>query len=40
MPGGAKLTDDQHQAFKAGNPYVNVHSDAHTGGEFRGPLKP
>ena len=37
---GAKLTDAQYEAFKAGNLYVNVHSDAHKGGEIRGQLKP
>ena len=37
---GAKLTDQQYDAFKAGNLYVNVHSAAHPGGEIRGQLKP
>ena len=36
----AKLTDAQYDAFKAGNLYVNVHSDAHKGGEIRGQIKP
>ena len=40
VPLGAKLTDAQNDAFKAGNLYVNVHSDAHKGGEIRGQLKP
>jgi hypothetical protein len=40
VPPGAKLTDAQYDAFKAGNLYVNVHSDAHKGGEIRGQLKP
>jgi len=40
VPAGAKLTDDQYKAFKAGHLYVNVHSDAHKGGEIRGQLKP
>ena len=37
---GAKLTDAQYEAFKAGNLYVNVHSAANKGGEIRGQLKP
>jgi hypothetical protein len=37
---GAKLTDAQYDAFKAGNLYVNVHSAAHKGGEIRGQIKP
>jgi hypothetical protein len=37
---GAKLTDAQYDAFKAGNLYVNVHSAAHAGGEIRAQLKP
>jgi hypothetical protein len=40
VPAGAKLTDAQYKAFKAGNLYVNVHSDAHKNGEIRGQLKP
>jgi hypothetical protein len=40
VPAGAKLTDAQYEAFKAGNLYVNVHSDANKGGEIRGQLKP
>jgi hypothetical protein len=39
-PAGAKLTEEQYKAFKAGNLYVNVHSAAHKGGEIRGQLKP
>jgi hypothetical protein len=39
-PPGAKLTPAQMAAFKAGNLYFNVHSDAHKGGEVRGQLKP
>lgn len=35
----AKLTDDQYQAYKAGHTYVNVHSEAHKGGEIRAQLK-
>jgi hypothetical protein len=40
VPEGAKLTDDQYKSFKDGNLYVNVHSDAHKGGEIRTQLKP
>jgi len=36
---GAKLTDEQYAAYKAGNTYVNVHSEAHKGGEIRAQLK-
>jgi hypothetical protein len=37
---GAKLTDDQYAAYKAGDLYVNVHSAENKGGEIRGQLKP
>ena len=40
VPAGAKLTDAQYDAYKAGNLYVNVHSAANKGGEIRGQLKP
>jgi hypothetical protein len=40
VPDGAKLTDEQYAAFKAGNLYVNVHSAEHKPGEIRGQLKP
>jgi hypothetical protein len=40
VPAGAKLTDDQFDAFKAGNLYVNVHSAQFKGGEIRAQLKP
>src|SRR5688572_14854647 len=39
-PAGAKLTDAQIQAFKAGNLYVNVHTEKNKGGEVRGQLQP
>lgn len=39
-PDGAKLTDAQYDAYKAGGLYVNVHSAAYPGGEIRGQLKP
>jgi CHRD domain len=40
VPAGSKLTDEQYDAFKAGNLYVNVHSADHKGGEIRAQLKP
>ena len=40
VPAGAKLTDAQYDAFKAGELYVNVHTAANKGGEIRGQLKP
>lgn len=40
VPANAKLTDAQYEAYKAGNLYVNVHSDSHKGGEIRDQLKP
>jgi hypothetical protein len=40
VPAGAKLTDAQYKSYKAGDLYVNVHSDANKGGEIRGQLKP
>ena len=40
VPAGAKLTEAQFAAFKAGNLYFNVHSDANKGGEIRGQIKP
>ena len=40
VPTGAKLTDAQMAAFKAGNLYVNVHTATNKGGEVRGQLQP
>ena len=40
VPAGAKLSEAQYKALKAGNLYVNVHSDAHKSGEIRAQLKP
>jgi hypothetical protein len=37
---GAKLTDAQYEAYKAGGLYINVHSAEHKGGEIRGQLNP
>jgi hypothetical protein len=39
VPAGAKLTAAQMDELKAGNLYVNVHSDAHKDGEIRAQLK-
>ena len=39
IPSGAKLTDAQYDAAKAGGLYVNVHSNEHKGGEIRGQIK-
>ncbi|SCX90391.1 CHRD domain-containing protein [Nitrosospira sp. Nl5] len=39
VPAGAALTDAQYDAYKAGNLYVNIHSDEHKSGEIRGQLK-
>lgn len=40
VPPGTRLTGAQHRKLKAGELYVNVHSDAHKGGEIRAQLKP
>jgi hypothetical protein len=40
VPAGAKLSDEQYSAYKAGDLYFNVHSDAHKPGEIRGQIKP
>lgn len=40
VPPGAKLTDAQYQAYKAGELYVNVHTAENKGGEIRGQLMP
>ena len=40
VPAGAKFTDEQYDAYKAGETYVNVHSAEHKGGEVRGQIRP
>src|SRR3954469_16451499 len=40
VPDGRKLTQAQMDALKAGNLYVNVHSDKNKGGEIRAQLAP
>ena len=40
VPAGAKLSAEQMKNYKAGELYVNVHSDAHKGGEIRAQLVP
>ena len=40
VPDGARLTDEQHAQYRAGNLYVNVHSDRYPGGELRAQLRP
>ena len=40
VPEGRKLTAAQMQAYKAGNLYVNVHSNRYKGGEIRAQLQP
>src|SRR4051794_28247595 len=40
VPEGKKLTPAQMDALKAGNLYVNVHSDQYKGGEIRAQLQP
>jgi hypothetical protein len=40
VPPGSKLTDEQYKSFRAGNLYVNIHSDQHKSGEIRAQLKP
>jgi hypothetical protein len=40
VPEGRKLTPAQMDALKAGNLYVNVHSNQYKGGEIRAQLQP
>ncbi len=40
VPDGAKLSEADQAAFKAGTLYVNVHSAANKGGEIRAQIQP
>jgi hypothetical protein len=40
VPAGARLSPEQLAQYKAGELYVNVHSEAHKGGEIRAQLAP
>ena len=40
VPAGARLTDAQYDAYKAGRLYFNIHSEANKSGEIRGQIKP
>ncbi|HMO45754.1 MAG TPA: CHRD domain-containing protein [Rubrivivax sp.] len=40
VPAGAKLNAEQMKSYKAGELYVNVHTDANKGGEVRAQLVP
>jgi hypothetical protein len=40
VPPGARLTGEQMVRYQAGDLYVNVHSEAHKGGEIRAQLRP
>jgi hypothetical protein len=37
---GARLTDSQYAAYKAGRLYFNVHTPQHKAGEIRGQIRP
>jgi hypothetical protein len=40
VPDGAKLTPEQLQAYRAGELYINIHTESHPEGELRGQLRP
>jgi hypothetical protein len=40
VPAGTKLTAAQYKSYRAGELYVNVHSDQYPNGEMRVQLKP
>ena len=40
IPRGARLSEEQYQAFLAGQTYINVHSARYPLGEIRGQIKP
>lgn len=40
VPSGAILTEAQYAAYRDGNLYVNVHTEANKGGEVRAQLRP
>ena len=40
VPAGAKLNAEQMKSYKAGELYVNVHSEANKGGEIRALIIP
>lgn len=40
VPAGTKLTDAQHESYRAGNLYFNIHSATYKAGDIRGQIKP
>lgn len=39
VPEGARLTEEQYSQYRAGNLYVNIHSQRYPNGELRGQLR-